>query len=164
MVHRWKRSLGIGLMLVLVTGAAWAQSKTTGALTGTVTDDSGAPLPGVGVEIRGSTLIGGARNLVTDKAGRFRLPEVPPGSYDVTVTLQGFQTVRRQGLALTLGNTIDVPITLKTETVSETVEVIGEAPTIDVTSAGTSTNLPNEVLQNLPTGRFQPAALNLAPG
>src|SRR3954467_13416295 len=113
MVHRWKRALGIGLMLVLVTGAAWAQSKTTGALTGKVTDDSGAVLPGVGIEIGGSTLIGGARTLVTDKGGHFRLPEGPPGSYDVTVTLQGFQTVRRQGLAVTNDTTTDVRIKIK---------------------------------------------------
>jgi outer membrane receptor protein involved in Fe transport len=164
MGQRWQKLLGIGLLLVFVTGNAWAQSKTTGALTGRVTDESGAPLPGVSVEIRGSTLIGGARTLVTDKAGRFRMPEVPPGSYDVTVTLQGFQTVKRAGLAVTLGNTVEVPLTLKTETVSETVEVIGEAPTIDVTSAGTSTNISNEILQNLPTARFQPSALDLAPG
>ncbi|HEV7519421.1 MAG TPA: TonB-dependent receptor [Thermoanaerobaculia bacterium] len=164
MGHRWQKWLGTGLLLALAASTAWAQSKTTGALTGKVTDDSGAPLPGVSVEIRGSTLIGGARTLVTDKAGRFRLPEVPPGSYDVTVTLQGFQTVKRAGLDVTLGNTVDVPVTLRTETVSETVEVIGEAPTIDVTSAGTSTNISNEILQNLPTARFQPAALNLAPG
>ncbi len=164
MGHRWKQLLGIGLLLVFVAGTAWAQSKTTGGLTGRVTDDTGAALPGVSVEIRGSTLIGGARTLVTDKAGRFRLPEVPPGSYDVVVSLQGFQTVRREGLTVSLGNTIEVPVSLKTETISETVEVIGEAPTIDVTSAATSTNLPNEILQNLPTSRFQPSALDLAPG
>jgi outer membrane receptor protein involved in Fe transport len=164
MGHRRSRLLGFGLLLALLASAAWAQSKTTGALTGKVTDESGAPLPGVSVEIRGSTLIGGARNLVTDKGGRFRLPEIPPGIYEVTVALQGFQTVRRSGLVVSLGNTLDVPISLKTETVSETVEVIGEAPEIDATSSQTTTNLPNEVLQNLPTGRFQPNALNLAPG
>jgi outer membrane receptor protein involved in Fe transport len=164
MGHRRSRLLGFGLLLALLASAAWAQSKTTGALTGTVTDESGAPLPGVSVEIRGSTLIGGAHNLVTDKGGRFRLPEIPPGIYEVTVTLQGFRTVRRAGLTVALGNTVDVPITLKTETVSETLEVVGEAPTIDATSSETSTNLPNEILQNLPTARFQPNALNLAPG
>lgn len=170
MSQGWQRLQRIGgmgfalLLLVLMASTAWAQSKTTGALTGKVTDDSGAPLPGVAVEIRGTTLIGGARNLVTDKAGRFRLPEIPPGVYDVTVSLQGFQTVKREGLTVTLGNTVDIPVSLKTETVSETVEVIGEAPAIDVTSAGTSTNLSNEILQNLPTARFQPNALNIAPG
>jgi len=147
-----------------VASAAWAQDKTTGALTGKVTDESGAALPGVSVEIRGTTLIGGAHVLVTDKAGRFRLPQIPPGVYSVVVSLQGFQTVRREGLTVTLGNTVDVPLSLKTETISETVEVIGEAPTIDVTSAGTSTNISNEILQNLPTARFQPNALDLAPG
>jgi outer membrane receptor protein involved in Fe transport len=164
MGHRWKQLLGLGLLLALVASSAWAQDKTTGALTGKVIDESGAALPGVSIEIRGTTLIGGAHLLVTDKAGRFRLPQIPPGVYTVVVSLQGFQTVKREELTVTLGNTVDVPISLKTETISETVEVIGEAPTIDVTSAATSTNLPNEILQNLPTARFQPAALNLAPG
>jgi TonB dependent receptor/Carboxypeptidase regulatory-like domain len=164
MGHRWKLWLGISLLLVLSASAAFAQGKTTGALTGRVTDDTGAPLPGVSVEIRGTTLIGGARSLVTDKAGRFRLPEIPPGVYDVTVSLNGFQTIKRDGLVVSLGNTVDVPVTLKTETISETVEVIGEAPAIDATSSATTSNISNEILQNLPTARFQPDALNLAPG
>ena len=58
---------------------AWAQSKTTGAINGRVTDASGAALPGVTVEISSPALIGGARTSQTDDQGYFRFPEIAPG-------------------------------------------------------------------------------------
>ena len=76
MVHRVKRLLAVASLFLLGTGAALAQGRTTSALTGTVTDDSGAPLPGVTVEILGEALIGGARVDQTDNDGRFRFPAV----------------------------------------------------------------------------------------
>src|SRR6202035_4602144 len=125
---------------------------------------SGTNLAGVTVAIEGPALIGGAHTAKTDRSGRYRFPEVPPGPYTITVSFAGFQTVRREGLTLELGKTAEVSIILRLETVSETVEVLGEAPAIDVTSSTAPTNLNNDYLQNLPTSRFQPGVLNLAPG
>ncbi|HYH47752.1 MAG TPA: TonB-dependent receptor [Thermoanaerobaculia bacterium] len=164
MVHRVKRLLAVASLFLLGTGVALAQGRTTSALTGTVTDDSGAPLPGVTVEIRGEALIGGARVDQTDNDGRFRFPEIPPGRYDVAVSLEGFRPVRREGVALALGATADIDVKLTGEGLAETVEVVAEAPVIDTSSAATFTNLTDEYLQNLPTARFQPDVLNLAPG
>lgn len=161
-----RRIWTVCLLLLALPGTAslWAQSKTSSALTGTVTDDSGSPLPGVTVEVKSEALIGGARTAQTDGSGRFRFPEVAPGDYEATFTLDGFRTVRRTGLTLALGATANVDIKLVGEGVQETVEVVAEAPVIDVSSAATFTNLTDSYLQNLPTARFQPGVLNLAPG
>jgi outer membrane receptor protein involved in Fe transport len=165
MGQRAKKLLALAALLLLVgSGAAVAQSRTTSALTGTVTDDSGAPLPGVTVEIRSDALIGGARVDQTDNDGRFRFPEMPPGRYDVAVSLEGFQTARREAVALALGATADLTIKLLGEGLQENIEVVAEAPVIDTSSAATFTNLTDDYLQNLPTARFQPGVLDLAPG
>src|SRR5690242_6925752 len=75
---------------------------TTGVIRGTVTDESGAVLPGVTVTIR-SRAVPGAPTTVTNESGVFRFPTLPPGSYDVTVELQGFATQTQTGVPVALG-------------------------------------------------------------
>src|SRR5215207_7292512 len=108
MGQRVTKPLGFALVLALLAGAAWAQGRTTSGLTGTVRDAEGAPLPGATVEVEGANLIGGARTTSTDAEGRYRFAELPPGPYAVTVRLEGFQPVRREGVTLALGVTADV--------------------------------------------------------
>ena len=164
MTSRFRSTLGMALCAALLASGAWAQSKTTAALTGTVTDESGAAVPGASVEVSSPSLIGGARTSVTEESGRFRFPEVAPGLYSVTVSLDGFQTVRLEGVTLVTGATQDVAVKLGVATVSETLVVTAGAATVDTASSATNTNLDSDYLQNLPTGRFQPDVLNLAPG
>ena len=152
------------LLLAVCAVGAWAQSKTTSALNGRVVGEDGAPLPGVTVEISSPSLIGGARVGVTDADGRYRFPEVAPGEYTVSASLEGFQTVRREGVVLSLGRSTELPIKLGIQALEETLVVVGEAPTLDVRSSGTSTNLPTTYLENIPASRFQVDVINLAPG
>ncbi len=92
------RALGIACaVLLLVTPAARAQSQT-GAITGEVTDTSGAVLPGVTVSVSGDKLIGGVQTKVTDATGNYRFDRLPPGSYNIKFELQGFKTIDRQGI------------------------------------------------------------------
>lgn len=164
MTGRFRSTLGMALCAALLASGAWAQSKTTAALTGTVTDESGAAVPGASVEVSSPSLIGGARTSVTEESGRFRFPEVAPGLYSVTVTLDGFQSVRLEGVTLVTGATQDVAVKLAVASVSETLVVTADAATVDTASSATNINLDSDYLQNLPTGRFQPDVLNLAPG
>jgi len=152
------------LGLALLTTGAWAQSKTTSAMTGTVIDESGAAVPGARVEIASPALIGGSRSATSDTQGRYRFPEIAPGIYSVSVTLDGFQPVRVEGVTLAVGQSLDLPVQISVAAVSETLVVTADAVTIDTASSASNTNLDNDYLQNLPTGRFQPDVLNLAPG
>ncbi len=77
-----------------MTGTA-AYAQQTGSISGKVSDSSGAVLPGVTVEAR-SDVLPGPRVTVTESDGNYQLPALPPGTYTVTYTLQGMQTVTRQ--------------------------------------------------------------------
>lgn len=156
--------LSLLLTLSLAIAGALAQSKTSSALVGRVLDEKGTALPGATVEIESPALIGGSRAVQTDAAGKFRFPEIAPGSYTITVSLAGYKKVRWEDVRLSIGQTTEVPISLYAATGDETVTVIGEASAIDTSSSAASTTLPREYLENLPTGRFQPDTLNLAPG
>ncbi len=80
------------------------------------------------------------------------------------VALPGFKSVKRAGITLTLGTTVTIDVTLAVASVSETVEVSGATPILDVKSSASNTQIAEALLQNLPTGRFQPDVINLAPG
>ncbi len=158
------RALACALIATLAATGAWAQSKTTSAMTGTVLDESGAAIPGATVEIASPALIGGSRLAKSDSQGRFRFAQIAPGIYTVSVTLDGFQPMRIEGVTLAVGQTSDVPVQLNVAAVSETLVVTADAAVIDTASSASNTNLDNDYLQNLPTARFQPDVLNYAPG
>src|SRR5579872_5945610 len=97
--RRWRRS-GFGLamavlaVVLLTPSAARAQS----GIAGIVKDTSGAVLPGVTVESASPALIEKTRSVVTDGAGRYEIVDLRPGTYSVTFTLAGFNTIKRDGI------------------------------------------------------------------
>jgi len=156
--------LTILAITLLLAPAAFSQSRETGAISGVVTDDQGAPLPGVNVTITGANLMG-ARSFVTDANGVFRFPALPPGEYQIKAELQGFGAVIRENIRLTTTTTLNVDIQLKAAAVSEEVTVIAQSPTVDVKSTETaSVTLSNEILRNIPYNQFTADIVNLAPG
>src|SRR5437016_8416676 len=85
--------VALGCLLAL-PAAARAQS----AIAGVVKDASGAVLPGVSVEASSDVLIEKTRAVMTDGAGQYKIVDLRPGTYVVTFTLTGFQTIKRQGI------------------------------------------------------------------
>ena len=143
---------------------ASAQIGQTAILTGTVTDASGAALPGVLVTASSEALLGGSRTATTEQTGVYRFPALPPGAYKVTLELSGFRRVTRDA-RLQLGQTTSVDVTLEVGGVEETVDVRGGAPVVDVRSAAASNNLSPEILEFVPySSRFGPDAVILSPG
>jgi hypothetical protein len=154
-------------MLATLFGSAnsvRAQAVQTAALGGTVADSTGAVLPGVTVNVSSPQQVGGVQTSVTDSQGLYRFPALKPGTYEMEVTLPGFKTVKRTGITLTLGTTVTIDVALAVANVSETVEVAGSTPVLDVKSSASNTQISEALLQNLPTGRFQPDVINLTPG
>ena len=126
--------LPASLLFLLVAFAAAAVPHTAraqdaaraqdGALSGTVTDATGLVLPGVTVEARSAPSAGPARTVVSDAAGRFTIPALRPGTYDVTFTLSGFGTEVRRGVVVgpAAATTLDVVLAAQFE---ERVVVVG---------------------------------------
>ena len=128
---------------------AIAQIGQTASLTGTVTDSSGAVLPGVTVTAASEAVLGGSRTTVTDENGVYRFPALPPGTYSVKVELSGFRTATHDA-RLQLGQTITVDAKLEPGGITETVEVTGAPPVVDVRSSSAQKNLTEEILEYIP--------------
>src|SRR5579862_6476815 len=88
---------------------AYAQSR----IAGTVHDTTGAVLPGVTVEASSPALIEKTRTVVTDAQGNYKIVDLRPGTYTVTITLAGFTTFKREGIELSAGFTANVSADLK---------------------------------------------------
>ncbi|HUK33179.1 MAG TPA: carboxypeptidase-like regulatory domain-containing protein, partial [Vicinamibacterales bacterium] len=109
--------------LLLIPSAAFAQA----AITGIVRDGTGAILPGATVEAASPALIEKVRSVVTDGTGQYRIVDLRPGTYSITVSLQGFQTVKRESVELAGSATVTVDVELKVGAVAETITVTSES-------------------------------------
>src|SRR5438105_2847232 len=114
--------------VVLLPSSARAQST----ITGVVKDTSGAVLPGVTVEAASPVLIEKVRSAVTDGSGQYRILDLRPGTYTITFTLVGFNTVKREEFELPGDFVSTLNADLRVGTVQETVTVTGESPIVDV--------------------------------
>jgi hypothetical protein len=146
---RWKISASIFLTLAAIAalpGSARAQST----IAGVVKDTSGAVLPGVTVEATSDALIERTRSVTTDGQGAYRIVDLRPGTYVVTFTVAGFQTIKREGLELPSNFTMTVNADLKIGAVAESVTVTGSSPVVDVQSNSRAAVLPREILDSVP--------------
>lgn len=161
-MHLQKFRVALMLALVLfVAFGAYAQNSETGAIVGTVSQGT-TPLPGVTVEVKSANLQG-SRSDVTDAGGHFRFSLLPPGSYTMTATLSGFNTVTQKNIAVGLNKTVTLEVGIS-PTASEQITVTGAPPVVDVTSNTQGANITSETMQSLPLGRNFVAAAQVAPG
>src|ERR1043165_1409053 len=150
-------TLAVSLLVTILCNTASAQQAS--GIAGTVRDASGGVLPGVSVEAASPALIERVRVAVSDGEGRYNIVNLPPGTYTVTFTLQGFSIYRREGIVLTAGFTAGVNADLQVSTVSETITVSGETPLVDTQNVRRQTVLTSETLDGLPTSLKNPNAL-----
>jgi hypothetical protein len=129
------------------------RAQALGAIAGSVTDATGAALPGVSVEATSPALIEGTRAVVTDGQGRYSIVSLVPGTYAVTFTLTGFNVVKHEGVVLNAGFTAPVNAELKVGALEETVTVTGASPTVDVQNVRTQSVLDRETLNTIPNGQ-----------
>ena len=110
-------------------------------------------MPGVTVTVTGPALQVPQVIVVTDAQGQYRITPLPVGNFTVTYELQGFQTIKQEGVRLQVGFVATLDQVLRPGAITETVTVTGESPTVDVTNPAHSVNLANETLETLPTNR-----------
>jgi hypothetical protein len=137
------------LWALLTPAVALAQAS----IAGVVRDASGAVLPGVTVEASSPALIEKVRTTVTDGNGRYQIIDLRPGTYVLTVSLEGFSTFKRDGVLLGGTGTTTLDAELRVGTVQETITVTADAPTVDVASVTKQTVLDRDVIATLPTSR-----------
>jgi hypothetical protein len=157
------RAAAIPLLLLLAAVAPVAAQIEQARINGTVTDAQGAVLPGVTVIARSPALIGGQTTL-TESDGRYRFPALPGGVYELVFELTGFQTVRREGIVLRLGQTLTVDGQLAVATLQETVTVTGESPVVDLTTTAVGATFDAEKLASIPTATDMWSVLSQSPG
>jgi hypothetical protein len=139
-------------------------ASTTGAIVGTVKDESGAALPGVTVSVKGDAIVGTLTS-VANSEGFYRFAVLPPGVYTLTYSMPGFATENRQGIKVSLGETLAENASLKVSQRSEEVTVTGEAPVVDTESNTVGTHYDKDWVRNAPIPRFTFFDfLNSAPG
>ena len=148
--------------LLLAAGPAAAQ-EFRGRINGTVTDNTGAVLPGVTVTATSPALIQ-PQVQVTSADGQYRFLALPPGLYAVDFELAGFQTVRREGVRVVINQTLTVDQQLQVATLQETVTVTGASPIVDTSTTTMGTNFTKELLTEIPNARDVWAAMAQAPG
>jgi hypothetical protein len=149
-------------VLLLCANFAFAQEQT-GEIIGKVKDTEGGPLPGVAIEARCPSHIGLAAG-ITDEKGRYRLIGLTPGTYSISFTLPGFQTLRREGILVRLGKTYSLEVTLSQAAIEEEVTVVGESPVVDIKKSSTAVNIGKEMFDKLPRGRDFTSVVSVTTG
>ena len=140
-------------------------AQVSGAtLSGTVTDASGSAVPNATVSIK-NTDTGIARDITTDAAGFYSVPNLPPAAYEVKTMASGFSTHTQTGITLTVGAQQTLNISLQVGQVSENVTVTGEAPQVELTSSALSGEVDETTVRELPlNGRDWSSLSVLEPG
>ena len=139
-----------------------AAQETTGGLQGTVTDPSGAVISGADVTVTSPALLG-EKSLTTGASGYYRFANLPPGTYTITASATGFQTVKRENVTIEVGHLPTLNIGLRVGSSSTVVEVSAEAPLVDVTTTTNQTNLTNNDLNAVPHGLSYQTVIQYAP-
>ncbi|GAC1701077.1 MAG: hypothetical protein NVS9B4_03730 [Candidatus Acidiferrum sp.] len=160
-----RRSIFLGFLAILLafTPSVFAQ-KTSGTITGTVSDDTGAVVADASVTVT-SPQTGATRTSQTNAEGSFSFPELNPGAYNISVTKQGFKKVQEKNIEVHVSDTINVSIKLPLGAVAETVVVEASAVRVE-TQTGTVGNIVNgEQVRELPlNGRNFVQLTTMMPG
>src|SRR5690606_15844936 len=140
-----------------------AQTAQVGQVTGAVTDATGGVLPGATVSLR-SVERGFTRTAVTDAEGRFTFRLVSLGTYDIEVSLAGFQPTTVTDNLVEAERTTVVPVVLALSALGETTTVVGEVPIVDAMNQTQMARLRADEFERLPVGRSYQTLIGQAPG
>lgn len=166
---RKNRSTGYFLLSTLVVTAlllhaAWAQVADAGTVLGTVTDSTGAMVPGVSITLRNPE-----NNLTyktaTDQSGEFRFPTVPAGSYELTAERDGFRKVVHSAFAVHAAEPAHVNVVLQVGALSEQITVTEAPPVVNTVTANEGNTITGQQVNSLPlTNRVFTQLMSLEPG
>jgi hypothetical protein len=150
-------------VLLAIAALCPAVAQAQSSIAGTIRDASGGVLPGVTVEAASPVLIEKVRSAVSDGTGQYRITELLPGTYTVTVSLAGFTTVKREGVEVSGVGVMTLNVEMRVGALQETITVTGETPIVDVQSTRRQQVVDDETLRTLPATRGYNALVFLVP-
>jgi hypothetical protein len=163
---RWQvLSLMVAVAMICMVGVVplWAQSTNTGNVAGTITDPSGAVVPGVAVTLN-ELGTSSTRTATTNDAGKYFFANVDPGQYSITLTKQGFATTKSQA-EVKVGTSTTLNLALQVGSATTTVEVQATGTELQTMNATVGNTLDTAAIDNLPSmGRDAATFLSLQPG
>ena len=146
------RACGVGVA-VFIGLFAMATTASAQAIGGTVTDSTGAVLPGVVIEVRSPALIEQVRTAVSDGTGGYLIIALESGSYTVSFELAGFSTFVREGIELVGTGTATVDGLMQIGALDETITVSGASPVVDIQNVQQQAVMTREVIDAIPSGK-----------
>ena len=162
-----ERTAGVGLRVLLVLGmsVSIAQAQSIdGTILGAVRDSSGALIPGTTVTVR-NVETGITRTGTTEANGSYRFSALPVGTYEIRAQQEGFRAELRTNISLTVGQEAVVNFSLQVGAITQTVEVVGEAPLVNTTNAVLGALVSSQQIADLPlNGRNYSDLTLLQPG
>ena len=154
----------ICLLTLGLSAVAFAQSTTTGAIGGVVTNPNKEVVPGASVTVKNAGT-NKEDSATTDDSGRFKVPNLQPGNYSVTVNSSGFSPMTQENVVVEIGRETNLEVALSLGPVTGTVDVSAEAPVINTTQQDFSSNINQTSINELPiNGRRWSNFALLTPG
>ena len=164
MRHRTNRSVFTVLLVAIMVSVSWSQHTFRGGINGTVTDQSGAVVPGATVEIT-NVATNGVSKTTSSSAGEYSFPELSLGKYDIMVSATGFKPEKVTGVTVSAGQIFTQLVKLNIATSAETVEVAADAYTLDTTTTTQTTVIDEQAVSDAPlNGRDFTQLATLTPG
>ena len=165
MAHRSKKSWReVSVLLLSLLPASYVTAQTSGVISGTVTDPSGAAVAEASVQIK-NVSTGFSRTLTTDEQGRYLAPELAIGNYEISAGKPGFSTALRTGVTLSVGAQPIVDVQLAVGQQTQTITVEGQASQVETRSTAVGMVVESKQIQDLPlNGRNFTQLIALNPG
>jgi outer membrane receptor protein involved in Fe transport len=157
-----RKYLPLALLMLFIASVAMAQTSTSGAVVGRVTDGT-SPVPGVTIELQ-SPALQGTKVAVSDANGEFRFSLLPPGTYTLSASLTGYTPLSQPNIGVGLNRTVTLELDMRPSTVTDVITVTAAAPVLDTTSNTTGANVTAETIESLPLARDFYAVAQVAPG
>jgi hypothetical protein len=163
-MYRTAVYLSVLCLFLLITSAAVGAQATSGTIDGVVHGPDGSALPGVRVVANSPAMIQKDVTVYTDRTGRYRIPLLLSGTYEIDFSLDGFTSFSQDGVIVRVGQTTEQNARLELATVSETVVVSAEAPIIDARAAKLAFTYTDQVVENIPVARTVNDVFYTVPG
>ncbi|HKI86838.1 MAG TPA: carboxypeptidase regulatory-like domain-containing protein, partial [Thermoanaerobaculia bacterium] len=156
----WRMPIAIAAVLLLLTAGLALAQQQTGNLFGTVSDEHGAPLPGVTLTLSGQ---GAPMVTTTDAKGNYHFLGLSPGTYDLKAELQGFSTLEQSNVGVSINRSTTVNVTLQ-GAIQQTITVTSQTPALDTRKVTTGVTVSSVDLKKIPNTGDPWAILQQTPG